>query len=397
MILRIIVPLILFILLFNGVTALYVYFSKLRDSNIIIRLAYSLINIIFISCFTIIVYSLLTNNSTFISPDNLTLFSFFYFLFYLPQILYILFELFGKLIRDKTNTIAGIGLICSISMMATMLWGHFFETKNITIETYDISSHDIPYSFDNYKIVQFSDLHISSFNNDTTFIAKLSNTINSLVPDLVVFTGDLVTLNSNEVSPFLGALSSISSKDGIYAVLGNHDYSEYSRWLSDSDKEKDFNNLKNSIKAINWRLLLDESQYLYRGNDSIILSGIENWGEPPFSAHGDLKKTFKYIKPNINDFTILLSHNPEFWRQIVTKENHPIDLTLSGHTHAMQLILKFAGKLYSPSFFKYKYWGGLYSSDTNHQLIVNRGIGNVFYHMRIGAPPEISLIRLIHQ
>ncbi|MGL4992668.1 MAG: metallophosphoesterase [Bacteroidales bacterium] len=294
-------------------------------------------------------------------------------------------------------TISGIGLIFSTFIVSTMLWGHIFETKTISIEEYEVSSKKLPYSFNNYRIVQFSDLHISSFNSDQNFISTLSDRINSLNPDLVVFTGDFVTLNSTELTPFIDKLSTIKSKDGIFAVLGNHDYSEYSRWLTPEEKDLDFSNLKSSITSLNWKLLLDESLHIYRETDSIILSGIENWGEAPFSQHGDLNKTFSKIKPDINDFTILLSHNPEFWRQIVSKDKQPIDLTLSGHTHAMQLIVKFAGKYYSPSTLKYKCWGGLYTNESNQHLIVNRGIGNVFYHMRIGAPPEISLIKLIHQ
>lgn len=390
---RIILPLVLFILLFNVATTLYIYYTLLRRLHWAVRLFYVLINLGFLVTFGSIMRGLLTGADSLISPNDLTFFTFYYFLFYTPQLVYTLFDLLTRALRDRTRVLTGIGAILASAVAVTMAWGHFYETTNLTVEEYEISSANLPESFDGYRIVQFSDLHISSFHGDSAFIRRLANEINALNPDLVLFTGDLVTVNSKEAEIYLKPLSSIHAPDGVYAVLGNHDYSEYARWPSEAAKAADFQNLKNEISAVGWRLMLDECVSIRRGVDSILLAGIENWGEPPFSAKGDLNRTFAQIQPRADDFTILLSHNPEFWRRIVVPENHPIDLTLAGHTHALQMMFKFQGVNYSPSTFKYTTWGGLYQ-EGQHQLIVNRGIGSVFYHMRIGASPEISLIQL---
>lgn len=142
--------------------------------------------------------------------------------------------------------------------------------------------------------------------------------------------------------------------------------------------------------SLGWTLLLNEHIFLRQGGDSIAVIGVENWGEPPFPTYGDLGKAY----PDVNDsrFKLLLTHNPKHWESIVSKQSN-IDLTLSGHTHAMQMMLSVAGIKLSPSVWKYQHWQGL-SNEDGKMLYVNIGTGEVGIPMRIGATPEITVFTL---
>lgn len=142
-----------------------------------------------------------------------------------------------------------------------------------------------------------------------------------------------------------------------------------------------------------WRLLLNESETLKNKGDSIVIIGVENIGDPPFKCYGSLSKSYPAASDSI--VKILLSHNPAHWvDSIADNPGNNIALTLSGHTHAMQIELFGL----SPATFKYKTWGGLYH-DTSGQrkLYVNIGSGTVGLPMRFGATPEITLITLRKQ
>ena len=145
---------------------------------------------------------------------------------------------------------------------------------------------------------------------------------------------------------------------------------------------------------MNWRLLLDETVVLRRGDDSIAVIGVENIGDAPFPAYGSLDRAYN---GSLSDSVtkILLSHNPAHWSDsIADRPGANVALTLSGHTHAMQC--EFFG--WSPAKYRYKLWGGLYRSSLGRQLYVNIGLGAVAMPVRIGqAVPEITSITLKRQ
>ncbi|MGL5689340.1 MAG: metallophosphoesterase, partial [Bacteroidales bacterium] len=371
-----------------------IYTTTIKKRNKIIRGSYILINIIFLFIIAATIIAM-SQGKNFLAPDrHMVYFIYYYILFYIPQFIYMLFSLLSRLIKDSSGIIQGLGRIIGIAAFITLFWGKFHTAMTPKVLTYNIQSPQIPESFNDYKIIQFSDLHTGNFNNDTVFIKNLVDSINNFRPDLILFTGDIVSYHSKELDPYLHILKQLKAQDGVYAVMGNHDYSDYYKWNSDKDRENDLLNLKSYFKQMNWILLDNESVRIRRGNDSIILAGMENWGEPPFHAFGDIEKTFEKIYPQTEDFVILMSHNPEFWRQHVMNKRSDIDLTLSGHTHAMQCVVKFNNKTYSPASIRYPLWGGLYEDASNSKLLVNVGIGNVFYPMRIGTKPEISYILL---
>lgn len=317
-----------------------------------------------------------------------------YFTFYIPKYLFLIVNAISYIPRiwrwKQIPYISTISVLMGGYLFISMWWGALVTRTDYEVVDEIIEFNNLPAQFDGYKIVQFSDFHVGSYGNDTVFVANVVKEINRLKPNMIVFTGDIVNRETNELLPFVDILSRLRAPNGVYSILGNHDYGDYMNWATVSAKEKNMNELIALQKGMGWILLNNEHCIIKHGSDSIALLGVENWGEPPFKKYGDLNKSY----PSLNDstFKIILSHNTNHWRgEIIPKTN--IDLTLSGHTHAMQIVFNFFGYKISPSVLRYKEWGGLYE-DANQKLYVNIGLGEVALPMRIGATPEITLITL---
>lgn len=334
-----------------------------------------------------------------------------YFSIYLPKFLYLITVGIGWLIgkcvakyKTRIGHIARIaGIVFALGLFVTMWVGTFYTRRHIDVEKVEIFSPKLPDSFDGYKIVQFSDAHVGTWGDDTTFVAKLVKEINSLNPDLVVFTGDIVNQSTAELEPFLKTFSKIKAKDGVISVLGNHDYGDYMHWNSEEEHIANNQLLTRWEKEMGWDLLNNDYRYISNVNDSIVVIGVENWGEPPFRQYGKLKEAYLPTgnsKSDLNDgkYKILLSHNPEHWNQEVTDISN-INLTLSGHTHAMQAEINLFGWKWSPAELRYPFWGGLYDRENDNgekcYLYVNIGCGEVGIPARFGvAYPELTEITL---
>lgn len=331
-----------------------------------------------------------------------------YFSIYIPKLIYVVFSAVGRLFKSKRRGIrinygAIIGAPLSVIICLFMWWGVFFTRNEIVVEKVDVVSPRLPQAFDGYRIVQFSDAHVGTWGRDTSFVSKLVDEINSLKPDLIVFTGDIVNRETSEMEPFLGVLSGLKAPDGVYSVLGNHDYGDYMDW--DFPSERDANNALMGIwqKQVGWKLMNNRRDFITHDGDSIVLIGVENWGEPPFRQYGKLSDAYPLSKDsvyNLNDsrFKVLLSHNPEHWNREVSKISN-VDLTLAGHTHAMQMVFRIFGYEWSPSKWRYPQWKGLYERENQNgdttRLYVNIGCGEVGIPARFGvAYPEITELTL---
>ena len=264
-------------------------------------------------------------------------------------------------------------------------YGFLIERNQCQIKNIEIESKEIPQSFNGYKIVQISDLHLHSFKGREKTLKKFVNEINNQNADIVVFTGDLVSYGPWELDGLDTILSKIKSNDGIYSVLGNHDYSAYSNF-PDSIKQKYVDKLKDRQFQMGWNLLLDKNVSIIRENDTISLIGVENIStHRAFLSFGNLQNA---IKNSSGSYKILLSHDPTHW-ELEVKDTPEIDLMLSGHTHAMQ----FSIFGWSPSSFIFKEVAGLFKHNDQY-LYVNIGLGETVMKTRIGAKPEITLIQL---
>lgn len=317
-----------------------------------------------------------------------------YLTVYVPKIFWIIIDLIASIPklsnRPRIGWLSGVGSIGAGIIFIMMWWGALVNRFNIQVREIEIPVKNLPSAFDGFKIAQFSDLHTGTFGKQTKFVSKLVDEINELNPDLIVFTGDIVNRNSNELIPFVSILSRLHAPYGVVSVMGNHDYGDYTTWASDIEKQANLKTLHRLEKKMGWDLLLNQSKNIYRGNDSILIIGVENIGDPPFRVYGSLEKACD--DTSTSQAKILLSHNPAHWTSdIADNPAHKIDLTLSGHTHAMQVEL--LGM--SPAVFRYPTWAGLYhDKTTSNRLYVNIGAGTVGLPMRIGATPEITLITL---
>ena len=321
-------------------------------------------------------------------------FLFLYFALYMPRLIFFVISLFDYLpllFRHKiTRWGSKVALVISFIAFVTMLSGAFYGRLHPVINEVEVVSDTLPGAFDGYRIIQISDLHLSSFGTDTAFVSQIVNQVNELRPDMIVFTGDLVSRRADEADAFTTVLSRFQAGDVVWSIMGNHDYGDYVNWNTPEQKIKNLSDIKRMQTDAGWKMLNNASTFIFRGNDSIALIGVENWGEPPFPQYGNLKVA--YTNLNDNNYKILLTHNPIHWDKEVVPETN-IDLSLSGHTHAMQMKVKIGRWQVSPSSLRYPRWSGLYR-EGNQYLYVNEGIGCVFYPMRIGARPEITVLTL---
>ena len=318
---------------------------------------------------------------------------------FIPKLLYALFSLLSRVSlfwRAKhLSVLKYIGVILAIVSFVAIWWGALVTRNDIEVTCQTVKFENLPKSFDDYKIVHISDIHAGTWGTDTAFLSNMVDTVNALNPDLVLFTGDIVNRNTKEIYPFVNALSRLKAKQGVYSVLGNHDYGDYMDWSSAIERERNNRELIDVQNKMGWRMLNNEHCWVRKDNDSIAIIGVENWGEPPFSVYGDLRKAYS----NLNDenFKVLLTHNPEHWKREVSEISN-IDLSLSGHTHGMLFVLQFGDWKWSPAVWKYKEWGGLYTKENPEgkelKLYVNIGLGEVALPFRLGATPEVTLITL---
>ncbi len=244
-----------------------------------------------------------------------------------------------------------------------------------------------------FKILQISDIHSGSFLFKEP-VKRAIELINNEQADLVCFTGDLVNNKASEMDEFIDIFKQIESKNGVFSVLGNHDYGNYEAWPSQEDKKANFQRLKDVHKEMGWQLLLNENRKLQIGSSELAVIGVENQSASPrFPQKGDLPQAANNTEQVA--FRLLLSHDPSHWNQEVTKSFKNIDLTLSGHTHGMQFGIEIPGFIkWSPIKYLYKQWAGLYKSE-DQALYVNRGLGYLGYPGRVGIMPEITVIELV--
>lgn len=291
--------------------------------------------------------------------------------------------------RSATYSFTALGLafIPFAGVLHGMTRGKYrFKVKNL-----DLNLTELPPSFDGFKIVQISDIHSGSFDSAEA-VKRGIKKINALKPDLIVFTGDLVNHHYSEAEPWVDIFAALEAPYGKISVLGNHDYpltyfnkGDESRW------NHHLQQIESLHERMGFQLLRNESTTINKGEEKIYVSGVENWGLPPFPQLGDLNSTSAGVKPG--SVNILLSHDPSHWDAEVKDFGLKYHLTLSGHTHGMQFGFEWGKYKWSPVKYKYPKWAGHYSENDRH-LYVNRGFGFIGFSGRVGIYPEITLITL---
>ena len=299
---------------------------------------------------------------------------------------------FSKLLHKKSakhpaNNYGNlIGLICVPVIWYVVLYGSFIGFNKVEVNRQTYTSPDLPKAFDGYKVVLFSDAHVGSYTARNEHVLKKAiDNINAQHPDMIVYTGDIQNTQPQDIYRHMDVLSSLKAKDGIYTILGNHDYGDYICGNT-ARKVANMRETMSLEKQMGWTLLMNEHRYIDRGKSHIIIAGMENDGDGiRFPQKGDIKKTLKGVDDD--DFVLMLEHDPSSWRRKIIPDGRA-QLTLSGHTHKMQ----FALFDWCPMSLTGKEVNGWYTED-EQSLFVTAGLGGLI-PFRFGVPGEIVVITL---
>ncbi len=390
------------------VVDIYAYqaFRTLSKSNWLLS-AYILVSLFLLGS---LIYQLEFNDSTrTMTPARMYVFGFFLAIF-VPKLLVVLVMALEDIIRlfvglfskfggneasfympSRRTFVSTIALTLAAIPFASLLYGMYRGKYNYQVLKYALEFDDLPEAFDGYTLTQISDIHSGSFDNEEK-VKYAVNLVNEQKSDMILFTGDLVNNLASEMDNWQSVFSELNATDGIYSVLGNHDYGDYIEWSSREAQAENLERLKNMQRDMGWELLLNENRTISKNGETIKLIGVENWGAGGFKKAGDLEKACEGVEET--DFKILMSHDPSHWQAQVKEHPKNIQLTLSGHTHGMQFGIEIPGLIkWSPVKYRYENWAGLYE-ELGRFIHVNRGFGYLGYPGRVGMWPEITVLTL---
>ena len=296
-----------------------------------------------------------------------------------------------------------VGFALAVVIIAFVVYGMTAGFRPLVVRHIEFASADLPAAFDGYRIVQFSDAHVGTLvNHGEGMVQQLIDSINGQAPDMIVFTGDMQNIQPEELAPQIPYFRQLKARDGVFAVLGNHDYAVYQTG-TDEEKERNCELTKDIIRKMGFDLLLNEHRIIHRDSDSIVVAGMENWSKAErMPRKGDVAKTLSHPSPltphlspqtshlsplTSHPYTIMLQHDPSCWREKILPECNA-QLTLSGHTHGGQFQL-FG---WSPVAFSYSEWGGM-TYEGSRAIYVSTGAGSLI-PFRLNQPREITVITL---
>jgi len=234
----------------------------------------------------------------------------------------------------------------------------------------------LPDQFNGYRIIQISDFHLGTWLDKQAMI-DIVDLVNQQEPDLIAITGDFISLKPTKFSADLvSTLSKLKSKDGVIAVLGNHDHYTDAAVIRAVLKECNIVDLSNRIFSIR------------RGTYHLYFAGIDDY----MTSHADLQKVISQI-PQDENSVILLAHEPDF--ADISAASGKFAMQISGHTHGGQICLPVWGNLYLPRLGR-KYPSGRYLVE-DMVVYTNRGLGTSWLKFRFNCPPEITVFQLANE
>ncbi len=269
--------------------------------------------------------------------------------------------------ENKTHIFIYILLIIGL----IIIYSRYIATTGIQIKEYSVINNKIPESFKGFKVVHFSDLKYGS-TTDQKYLKKLVNKINELNPDIIIFTGDLVSSNykltDNDKKSIIENLNKLDPKIDIYSIRGDNDINETYNSIITQTKIIEINNLNKLI--------------YYKGDTPIMLIGLDD----SINGNQSLDMAFNYEENNY--YKILIAHEPDTYEKIKDKN---IDLFLAGHSLNGQVRLPFIGSIYTPTGAK-KYYDSKYKID-NTEIYISNGLGTSKIPYRLNNRPSINLYR----
>ena len=308
----------------------------------------------------------------------------------IPKLLFVISAACGRMVKNRRrarrNWGAFVGMALAVLAVFITVYGSTAGFDKLEVKRIDFASDRLPDDFDGYRIVLFSDAHVGSYTGNSYHV--LDDAVDSMLalkPDAIFFLGDVQNTGPEEIEERLSTLSRIKAPDGVFSVLGNHDYSKY---IGGTQEEKLMAEEKTQElqRRMGWKLLLNEHSFIHHGADSIVIAGMQGNEELGVDRGvANYENTIRGIPEG--SFTVMLAHDPLHWREYVVPY---IDapLTLSGHTHGGQIRLLGL----STTNIKFPEDYGMYQLD-GKSLYVTAGLGALI-PIRFNVTGEVVLITL---
>ncbi|MCH5281974.1 MAG: metallophosphoesterase [Lachnospiraceae bacterium] len=264
-------------------------------------------------------------------------------------------------------------IIILFSFITVILIFFWYQNNHIVIDVYDYKSSKISDNTEKFSIVQISDLHNACFGKNNK---NLVGDIESLEPDIIVITGDIVDSNHTDIGVAIDFVRQMTERYPVYYVTGNHEY-----WLDEGQRRELFTGIKDAGAVI----LNNEKITIDVGTDSITLIGLDDNSLRDATLNSIMETCDK------NELTVVLAHEPQYLDKYC---DAGADLVLTGHAHGGQMILPFIGPLIAPDqgFFP-TYTAGQFQKEST-TMYISRGLGNSVIPVRLFNYPEIVCVEI---
>jgi predicted MPP superfamily phosphohydrolase len=279
--------------------------------------------------------------------------------------------------RMVVNTAGNLLVAAPFAMTG---FGAFIQRTDFRVREVKIPITDLPRDLHGLRILQLTDIHLGPFLSERD-LARVIDESQNLRPHLAVITGDLISMADDPLDACLRQVARLRPDAGILGCMGNHEvYARVERYTAEQGARVGIDFLRGrartlrfgaanlNIAGVDYQRIADRDTYL-NGAERMIVPGAVN---------------------------VMLSHNPDVFPAAVRQG---YDLTISGHTHGGQVAVEILSQNLNIARFVTPFVYGRYShtqpSGAAAELYVSRGIGTIGIPVRIGAPPEITLLRLV--
>ena len=251
----------------------------------------------------------------------------------------------------------------------------FINLRAFSIDKIEIPHPNLAETLKELTIIHISDIHIGESNK---YPSRIANSINSLNPDIIFITGDLIN-GPDKIKEALQFISEISANYGIFYVPGNYDHT-----YADHNKITD---LFDGLKALGIHVLFNRSMLCtimrHAQERSFYICGVDDL----VTFHDDINAALSGCTRDIP--IILLCHSPKIFKKAVA---HDVDLVLSGHTHGGQIYIPYLTQRLTRSYFIGSYLRGYHRMENTH-IFINRGLGASLAPVRLFARPQVAVLK----
>jgi predicted MPP superfamily phosphohydrolase len=255
---------------------------------------------------------------------------------------------------------------------AVVGYGTFIQRFRLTLREQDIQIPNLPADLHGLRLAQLTDIHLSPYLS-VTELERAVAMANEARPHLALVTGDLITTANDPLDACLDALAGLKAEAGVFGCMGNHEI------YADAEEYTQVQGAKRGM-----RFLRQEGGVLRFGSAALNLAGVDYQ-----KMHGVyLRGAEKLVAPDA--FNILLSHNPDVF-PVAVRQGY--QFIVAGHTHGGQVRVEILRQDLNVARFFTPYVDGLYR-DGSASIFVSRGIGTIAIPTRLGAPPEVAVLKL---